>query len=72
MEDWKRQATGWVDERNFEIDVAQVPDGYLMRVRVIGFPLLQDDKIYASAAEAQAAAVDFLQAQFPGTVTLGE
>lgn len=73
VDDWTRHATGWIDERNFEIDLAPAPDeGYFMRVRIIGFPLMEDGKIYLSPEQAQAAAVKFLQAQFSGTVTLGE
>ncbi len=70
MQDWKLQATGWIDERNFEIDTAQGDSGYSFRVRVIGFPMMEEQQVFATAESAQSAALEFLQQQFTGKVSL--
>jgi hypothetical protein len=70
MNDWTRTATGWIDERNFEIDTAQIAGGYAWQARVIGFPLMKDHNAYASAEAAKEAAVTFLEQQFTAKVTL--
>ena len=70
MDEWTVQARGWVNERNFEIDTAPGEGGYRFRVRVLGFPLMQDGAVFASAEEAGAGAVAFLETQFQAPVEL--
>jgi hypothetical protein len=70
VEEWTRQATGWVDDRNFEIDTAQAPAGFVFRVRMEGFPLMQDHEVFASAAMAKEGAIVFLGKQFNAPVEL--
>ncbi|OVZ56349.1 hypothetical protein CDO44_21315 [Pigmentiphaga sp. NML080357] len=68
MEDWTPQARGWVNERNFEIDTAPGEGGYQFRVRVLGFPLMQDGELFPSADAARAGAIAFLERQFQAKV----
>ncbi|WZB75056.1 hypothetical protein WJ972_34510 [Achromobacter insuavis] len=42
--DWKLHKSGWIEERNFDIELAETPEGYHARVRVFGFPVLEDTK----------------------------
>ncbi|AUL46323.1 Uncharacterised protein [Bordetella trematum] len=39
--DWKTARSGWVGDRNFDIEVAAGEQGFVPRVRVYGFPLLE-------------------------------
>ncbi|RZS78401.1 hypothetical protein EV675_5049 [Pigmentiphaga kullae] len=70
VEDWTLQARGWVNERNFEIDTSPGEDGYRFQVRVLGFPLMRDSEVFASAEQARAGAVAFLERQFQAPVEL--
>ena len=42
--EWKPQRSGWIEERNFDIEFAETPEGYHVRVRVLGFPPLEDTR----------------------------
>ena len=70
QDEWTRQAIGWVDGRNFEIDTAPGETGYLFRVRVEGFPVMQDHEVFDSAEAAKEGAVAFLGKQFQAKVNL--
>lgn len=72
MDDWKRVKTGWVSERNFEVDVATDDAGkYRFRLRVIGFPAIEKaDASYPTADEAVTAAISVLEKEFGGPVDL--
>ena len=69
--EWKPQRSGWIEERNFGIEFAETPEGYHVRVRVLGFPPLEDTRnVYPNAALAEKGALALLSSQFPGTPDL--
>ena len=68
--EWKPQRSGWIEERNFDIEFAETPEGYHVRVRVLGFPPLEDTKnVYPNAALAEKGALALLSSQFPARRT---
>ena len=68
--EWKPQRSGWIEERNFDIEFAETPEGYHVRVRVLGFPPLEDTRnVYPNAALAEKGALALLSSQFPACRT---
>ncbi|WP_430231887.1 hypothetical protein [Nitrosomonas communis] len=56
--DWKLHKSGWIEERNFDIEFAETPEGYHARVRVFGFPVLEDTKnVFPNEALAEKGAL---------------
>ncbi len=54
--EWKLHRSGWIEERNFDIEFAEVPEGFRTRVRVFGFPTLEDTKhVFPNEALAERA-----------------
>lgn len=71
--DWKLHKSGWIEERNFDIELAETPEGYHARVRVFGFPVLEDTKnVFPNEALAEKGALTLLKTQFTGTPDLEE
>ena len=68
-----RSTSGWIEERNFDIELAETPEGYHARVRVFGFPVLEDTKnVFPNEALAEKGALTLLKSQFAGTPDLEE
>jgi hypothetical protein len=71
--EWKLHRSGWIEERNFDIEFAEVPEGFHARVRIIGFPPLEDTKnVFPTEALAEKGALTLLKSQFAGTPDLEE
>lgn len=65
-------ATVRLDRRaQFRHRIRRNPEGYHVRVRVLGFPPLEDTRnVYPNAALAEKGALALLSSQFPGTPDL--
>jgi len=62
--EWKLHRSGWIEERNFDIEFAEVPEGFHTRVRIIGFPVLEDTKnVFPTEALAEKGALTLLKSQ---------
>jgi len=71
--EWKLHRSGWIEERNFDIEFAATPEGFHTRVRIFGFPVLEDTKhVYPNEALAEKGALTLLKSQFTGTPDLEE
>lgn len=71
--DWKLHKSGWIEERNFDIEFAETSEGYHARVRVFGFPVLEDTRnVFPNAMLAEKGALTLLKSQFAGTPDLEE
>ncbi|OZI45772.1 hypothetical protein [Bordetella genomosp. 5] len=39
--EWKVYKSGWIGERNFEVQTCEDEDGYMSRATILGFPPLE-------------------------------
>lgn len=69
--EWKLHRSGWIEERNFDIEFAETTEGFHVRLRVLGFPPLEDTRnVFPNAALAEKGALTLLRSQFSGTPDL--
>ncbi|ANY17134.1 hypothetical protein [Bordetella pseudohinzii] len=63
--EWKITRSGWVGDRNFDVEMAEDAAGFVPRVKVYGFPPLDvPDAPYPTEALALKAAVRRLSQEF--------
>jgi len=66
--EWKLYKSGWIEERNFDIEFAEEAEGIHVRVLVFGFPSLEDTRnVFPNIRMAEKGALMLLESQFPGT-----
>lgn len=71
--EWTLHKSGWIEERNFDIEFAETPEGFHSRVRVFGFPVLEDTKhVFPTKELAEKGALTLLKSQFVGTPDFDE